>query len=59
LGAKARALLHGRTAASAEDVRAIALPVLRHRLVLTFAAEADGIAPEQVITRLLQTVPEP
>jgi len=59
LGAKARALLHGRTAASAEDIRAVALPVLRHRLILTFAAEADGIAPEQVITRLLQTVPEP
>jgi MoxR-like ATPase len=59
LGAKARALLHGRTAASCEDVRAVAFPVLRHRLVLNFAAEADGVSPEQIISRLLQTVPEP
>jgi MoxR-like ATPase len=59
LGAKARALLYGRTAASCEDVRAVALPVLRHRLVLNFAAEADGVSPEQIISRLLQTVPEP
>jgi MoxR-like ATPase len=59
LGAKARALLYGWTAASCEDVRAVALPVLRHRLVLNFAAEADGVSPEQIISRLLQTVPEP
>jgi MoxR-like ATPase len=59
LGAKARALLHGRTAASAEDVRAIALPVLRHRLVLNFAAEADSITPEHIIAKLLQTIAEP
>lgn len=59
LGAKARALLHGRTSASCEDVRAVAFPVLRHRLVLNFAAEADGVSPEQVISLLLQTVPEP
>lgn len=59
LGAKARALLHGRTAASCEDVRAVALPVMRHRLVLNFAAEADGVSPEQIISQLLQTVPEP
>lgn len=59
LGAKARALLNGRTAASCEDVRAVAFPVLRHRLVLNFAAEADGISPDQVISRLLQTIPEP
>jgi MoxR-like ATPase len=59
LGAKARALLYGRTAASCEDVRAVAFPVLRHRLVLNFAAEADGVSPEQIISRLLQTVPEP
>ncbi len=59
LGAKARALLYGYTAARCEDVRAVALPVLRHRLVLNFAAEADGISPEQVIAQLLQAVPEP
>jgi MoxR-like ATPase len=59
LGAKVRALLHGYTAARCEDVRAVALPVLRHRLVLNFAAEADGVSPEQIIARLLQTVPEP
>src|SRR2546426_7810959 len=43
LGAKARALLDGRPAAAPDDIRAVALPVLRHRLVLNFQAEADGI----------------
>lgn len=55
LGSKARALLHGRTAVSCEDVRAIVLPVMRHRLVLNFSAEADGVTPEQVIEKLMQT----
>jgi MoxR-like ATPase len=59
LGAKARALLDGRTVASPSDVRAVALPVLRHRLVLNFQAEADGIDADQVVARLLESVPEP
>jgi MoxR-like ATPase len=59
LGAKARALLDGRTVASPADVRAVALPVLRHRLVLNFQAEADGIDGDQLVGRLLESVPEP
>ena len=43
LGAKARALLEGRSVASLEDMRAVALPVLRHRVLVNFQAEADGI----------------
>ena len=45
LGAKARALLNGRSVASLDDVRAVALPVLRHRVLLNFQAEADGVEP--------------
>jgi MoxR-like ATPase len=56
LGAKARAALHGRPTPSVEDVRAVALPVLRHRLVLNFAAEADNVTPVMLVERLLQAV---
>jgi MoxR-like ATPase len=56
LGAKARAILDGRFAASPEDVRAIAKPILRHRVVLNFQAEADGVSPDQVIDKLLAQV---
>jgi MoxR-like ATPase len=56
LGAKARAILDGRFAASPEDVRAIAKPILRHRIVLNFQAEADGVEPDQLIDRLLASV---
>ena len=43
LGAKARALLHGRTHVSTEDIQALAKPVLRHRLVVNFSAESEGV----------------
>jgi MoxR-like ATPase len=56
LGAKAAALLDGRAAASIEDVTGVALPVLRHRLLVNFRAEADGITTERVIDTLLQHV---
>jgi len=59
LAAKARAILHGRYAVTASDVRAMAHPVLRHRIFTNFNADAEGIGPEQIIDRLLQTVPEP
>jgi len=59
IGAKARALLDGRTVAAPSDVRAVALPVLRHRLVLNFQAEADGVDADHVVNRLLESVPEP
>ena len=56
LGAKARALLEGRSVAAPEDVTAVALPVLRHRLLLNFQAEADGIDSDQVVSRLVEAV---
>jgi MoxR-like ATPase len=58
LGAKARALLDGRSVAAPDDVRAVAPPVLRHRILLNFQAEADGIDADQIVARLLETVPE-
>jgi MoxR-like ATPase len=57
LAAKARAILRGRPCAATEDVRAVALPVLRHRLMLNYAAEADGQTPDTVIQKLLAAVP--
>lgn len=56
LGAKASALLDGRTVPSLEDVSHVALPVLRHRLLVNFRAEADGITPDDVIGKLLAAV---
>ncbi len=58
LGAKARAILDGRLNVSCEDVRAVAKPVLRHRLFTNFNADAEGIGPDQVIEKLLEVVPE-
>ena len=59
LAAKARAILHGRLAVSAGDIRAVARPVLRHRIFTNFNADAEGVDANQVIDKLLQTVPEP
>jgi len=56
LAAKARAILHGRYHATTEDVRAMALPVLRHRVITTFNAEAAGIKADQVVERLLAEI---
>jgi MoxR-like ATPase len=56
LGAKALALLEGRTVVSLEDIRAVALPVLRHRVLINFQGEADGIDADQIVTRLLDAV---
>ena len=59
LAAKARALLHGRFAATREDVQALAAPVMRHRLLLSFAAEAEQKAADDVVAALLRAVPYP
>jgi MoxR-like ATPase len=59
LAAKARALLHGRFAATRDDVRALVAPVLRHRLLLSFAAEAEQKTPDDVVASLLRDVPFP
>jgi MoxR-like ATPase len=56
LGAKTRALLQGRAHVGFDDIRALALPVLRHRILLNYRAEAEGVTVEKVITRLLETV---
>ncbi len=59
LASKARALLHGRFAATREDVQALAAPVMRHRLLLSFAAEAEQKSADDVIAALLRAVPFP
>jgi len=59
LCAKARALLHGRVAATREDVAALARPVMRHRLLLSFAAEAEGWQADAVIAAVLDAMPPP
>jgi MoxR-like ATPase len=57
LAGKARAILSGRFAASIEDVRALARPVLQHRLIMSYRAEAEGIRPVHVIDRLVESLP--
>jgi len=59
LGAKAHALLSGRAAVSPDDVRRVAQPVLRHRVLPNFAADADGISAEQIVAAVLRHVPAP
>ena len=57
LGGKARALLNGRTHVSTDDIIALARPVLRHRLVINFAAESDGVTQDNIIDRLIEITP--
>src|SRR5438477_12553987 len=56
LGGKVRALLHGRAHVTVEDIQALAQPTLRHRILLNYRAEAEGVTVENVVERLLQTV---
>jgi len=56
LGAKARAVLHGRPYVSSEDVLAVARPVLRHRIITNFNAEAEGIRADDIIERLAELI---
>ncbi|NCX98259.1 MAG: MoxR family ATPase [Planctomycetia bacterium] len=57
VGAKARALLQGRSHVTADDIRVLAPPVLRHRIVVGFAAESEGVTPDAVIERILSSTP--
>lgn len=57
LGGKVRALLAGRTAVSAEDVKEVVLPALRHRCMLNFEAEAEGITCDEILTNVIETLP--
>jgi MoxR-like ATPase len=59
LASKARALLHGRYHVTVDDVEALAAPVLRHRLVPTFAAEAEGVQVDDIVRRALKELPRP
>ncbi len=59
LGAKARTLLQGRAHVTAEDIQALAAPVLRHRVLVNYRAEAEGMSAEGVIDKLLEEVPAP
>jgi MoxR-like ATPase len=54
LAGKARALLYGRPYVATEDIRAVAAPVLRHRLITNFNAEADGMKPDDIVKRLIE-----
>jgi MoxR-like ATPase len=58
LAAKVRALLDGRYNVSFEDLRRVYLPALRHRVLLNFEAQAEGITPDEVLLKILETVPE-
>ncbi len=58
LGGKARAVLEGKTFVSTEDIKAVARPVLRHRVITNFSAESTGITSDDVINRLLEEIPE-
>jgi MoxR-like ATPase len=59
LAAKARALMAGRYHVSVADIKALAAPVLRHRIITTFYADSEQVTPDTVITRLLEVVPPP
>jgi MoxR-like ATPase len=57
LGGKARAILEGRYAVATDDIRAVAHPVLRHRIITNFSAEAEGITPDSIVDKLLAEAP--
>ncbi len=59
LGGKARAVINGRYNVSVEDIRALAYPILRHRILLNFHAESERVSSDDVIKRLIDTVPAP
>ena len=59
LGAKARAVMEGRIHVSCNDVRAAAIPVLRHRILTNFTADSEGLNPADLVKRLLETIQEP
>src|SRR5262249_50769596 len=57
LAGKARSLMHGRLYVTIEDIEAVAAPVLRHRIIPNFNAEAEGISVEQIIEKILSLIP--
>jgi MoxR-like ATPase len=59
LGAKARAILNGRYAATCDDIRALAAPVLRHRMFTNFNADSEGVGADDIVKKLIESVKEP
>ncbi|MFZ4396329.1 MAG: AAA family ATPase [Kiritimatiellia bacterium] len=59
LGAKAYAFFHGRSHITVDDIRAVAVPVLRHRVIVNYAAVSEGIKSENVVAHLIQKIPAP
>jgi MoxR-like ATPase len=57
LAAKARAVLRGRFHVAVEDIQAVALPVMRHRIIPNFAAQSEGLSSDDIVKKLLETVP--
>jgi MoxR-like ATPase len=57
LGAKCRALLDNRAAVSVTDLQQVALPALRHRLILNFEAQAEGVTTDAVVRNIVETLP--
>ncbi|MEC9232835.1 MAG: AAA family ATPase, partial [Planctomycetota bacterium] len=57
LAGKVRALLDGRNHVGVEDVRSVAVPALRHRCLLNFEGEAEGVSTEEVIRNIVETLP--
>ena len=57
LAAKARAILYGRTYVALDDVKSVAHPVLRHRIMTNYHAEAEGVTSDDIITRLIALLP--
>jgi MoxR-like ATPase len=58
-GGKAIAAMDGRFSVAIEDVRRVAVPVLRHRLSTNFQAQADGMDSERIVRRLIKEIPDP
>ena len=59
LSSKARALMRGRYHVTYEDIRSLAIPVLRHRILLNFHAESDRLKQDDLLQRLLESIPAP
>jgi MoxR-like ATPase len=58
LGGKARALLHGRVHVQTDDIKALAYPVLRHRILTNFTAASEGISSDTVVKKLIEETPD-
>jgi MoxR-like ATPase len=58
LAAKCRAFLDGRSSVSITDLKSVALPALRHRLILNFEASAEGVTADRIVANLIETLPQ-